>query len=62
MITCDKCGFGHKTFEELRACKSWEEIVAAGEAPQPSDTLAGEATPKDGLTGETPAREGRRDG
>lgn len=28
MIRCDKCGFGHKTFEELQACKSWEEMQA----------------------------------
>jgi hypothetical protein len=28
MISCDKCGFGHKTFEELRACKSWAEMQA----------------------------------
>lgn len=23
MITCDNCGFGHKTVEELKACKPW---------------------------------------
>lgn len=28
MITCDKCGFGHRTFEEKAACKSWEEMQA----------------------------------
>jgi hypothetical protein len=28
MISCDKCGFGHRTFEELKACKSWSEMVA----------------------------------
>jgi hypothetical protein len=28
MISCNKCGFSHRTFEELNACKSWDEIVA----------------------------------
>ena len=28
MISCDKCGFGHKTFEEKAACKSWAEMQA----------------------------------
>ena len=28
MISCNKCGFGHLTFEELGACKSWGEKVA----------------------------------
>lgn len=27
MIACDKCGFGHYTTEEAKACKSWNEIV-----------------------------------
>jgi hypothetical protein len=26
MISCDKCGFGHRTFEEKAACKSWAEM------------------------------------
>lgn len=29
MIVCDKCGFGHHTTEEARACKSWKETVEA---------------------------------
>lgn len=28
MISCDNCGFGHKTFEEKKACKPWSQIVA----------------------------------
>ena len=28
MISCDRCGFGHKTFEEKAACKSWSEMQA----------------------------------
>lgn len=28
MISCDKCGFGHKTFKEMDACKSWAQIQA----------------------------------
>ena len=27
MISCDKCGFGHLTFEEKDACKSWDQMV-----------------------------------
>jgi hypothetical protein len=27
MISCDNCGFGHKTVEELKACKPWSQIV-----------------------------------
>lgn len=38
MITCNKCGFGHKTVEELRACKSWAEMQA--EAPAPAQPEA----------------------
>lgn len=25
MISCDKCGYGHLTFEEKRRCKSWAD-------------------------------------
>lgn len=32
MISCDKCGYGHKTFEEMRECKSWSEMVEECEA------------------------------
>ena len=32
MIRCDKCGFGHRTVQELRACKSWSETVAEEKA------------------------------
>lgn len=32
MITCDNCGFGHRTFEELRECKPWAQIVAEAKA------------------------------
>lgn len=28
MINCSKCGFGHRTFEELKVCKSWPQMVA----------------------------------
>ena len=28
MINCDKCGYGHKTSEEMDACKSWPEMQA----------------------------------
>ena len=28
MISCDKCGYGHLTFEEKKACKSWSEMQA----------------------------------
>ena len=27
MISCDNCGFGHSTIEELRACKPWSETL-----------------------------------
>lgn len=41
MITCNKCGFGHKTVEELRACKSWAEMQTEAPAPaQPDIELA----------------------
>ena len=26
MISCDKCGYGHRTFKEKSACKSWAEM------------------------------------
>ncbi len=29
MISCSNCGFGHSTFEEVRACKPWSEVQAA---------------------------------
>ena len=32
MINCNNCGFGHKTTEELKACKPWSQIVAEAQA------------------------------
>jgi hypothetical protein len=31
MLKCDNCGFGHRTVEELKACRPWSEIAAKGE-------------------------------
>ena len=28
MISCDKCGYGHLTFKEKDACKTWSEVWA----------------------------------
>jgi hypothetical protein len=34
MISCDNCGFGHKTVEELKACKPWSQIVTEAKLPK----------------------------
>ncbi len=28
MISCNNCGYGHKTVEELRKCRPWSEVQA----------------------------------
>ena len=45
MICCDKCGFGHRTFEELKACKSWSEMVAEEKTAAARDKVDREAQP-----------------
>ena len=32
MISCNNCGFGHATSEELAACKPWAQIVSEAKA------------------------------
>jgi len=44
VIICNNCGFGHKTFEELKACKPWSQIVA--EAKERGEYPLGNALPK----------------
>lgn len=42
MIICNKCGFGHRTAEEMDACKSWEEMQAeAKEHEKPEEPEPG---------------------